>query len=496
MIDVRHRCLAVPLLLGSLLIGCDQRDPLAPSFALVNTPASLSASAVSHNQIDLTWQDNSSNESGFEVHRSITGPSGAYTLRATTGANITSYSDAGVDPSTQYCYKVRAFRTTGGNTSYSAFSTTACATTFAPPLPPVNAPSEMAVVPLTSEHISVSWIDNSDNEDGFRVERSAASTGPWTFVSTFGPNATSFTLGGLATEQQVCYRALAFNAQGTSAFSNVDCTTPPAWPSGLTAIGVTGPAIDLAWTDNSATEDGYEVQRAAPDEPWAAVADVPANSTAYRDAGVIADKTYYYKVRAKKDGGYSYSSDFASAASASAPPTAPANANAAPSSSTTIQVNWVDNSTNEDGFRVERSTDGGASWVHVGMTGGWGGPVADSARVSEVQVCYRVIAFNGQGDSPSSNVDCTAPPAGPTNLVLIAVDEYTVELTWTDNSAVEDGYHVLIGDFGREVIAQLPANSTSYRATDTNSYWYLYLGFDVVAAKDGGYSDFSNRAWP
>src|SRR5438046_3029762 len=86
---------AAPLVLATL-VPCDDADPLAPSFMVVSPPANLAASAFAFNQINLTWQDNSSNETGFEVFRSTTGPSGEFALRDTTGSRATSYGDFGV----------------------------------------------------------------------------------------------------------------------------------------------------------------------------------------------------------------------------------------------------------------------------------------------------------------------------------------------------------------------------------------------------------------
>ena len=315
--------LVVPACLAAGLAGCDDGKPslAAPSAAMVRAPASLTASAVSPDQIDVTWQDNVPNESGFEVHRSITGPAGTFTLLASTGAGVTSYGDAGLTPSTQYCYKVRAFKRADGKTSYSGFSNIACATTPAPPAP--TAPSGADAKPANSTTVDVRWIDNSTNEDGFRVQRSSDLGSTWTSVGTVGPNVTSSLDGGLASEQQVCYRVIAFNAGGNSAPSNDDCTAPPAAPTGLSATVVDEPAVDLAWTDNSAVEDGYEVQRAvAEGGPYSVVANLPANSTTYRDVAVISNTTYWYQVRAKKDGGFSDFSNVASAA-VSCVPTSP-----------------------------------------------------------------------------------------------------------------------------------------------------------------------------
>src|SRR5207244_4930510 len=101
-----------------------------------------------------------------------------------------------------------------------------------------------------SSTIYITRGNNAATEDGIRVERSASSAGPWETAARTGPNVTSYSDGGRATEQSVCYRVTAFNAQGDSPASNVDCTAPPAAPTDLKATGMGGPAVDLAWTDH------------------------------------------------------------------------------------------------------------------------------------------------------------------------------------------------------------------------------------------------------
>src|SRR5205085_8774031 len=136
--------------------------------------------------------------------------------------------------------KIRSIKTAASSPSYSTFSTTAWTTTPGPP----PAPSSANATPLSSSAVSITWVDNAATEDGFRVQRSASSAGPWETAATTGPNVTSYSDGGRASEQSVCYRVTAFNAPGDSPTSNVDCTTPPAAPTDLKATGVDGPAVD------------------------------------------------------------------------------------------------------------------------------------------------------------------------------------------------------------------------------------------------------------
>ena len=86
-------------------------------------PSDLTATAVSSSRIDLTWSDNSSDESGFEIERQ-SGGSG-FAQIATVGAETTSHADTGLAASTTYDYRVRA---TNAHDS-SAYSNTASATT-------------------------------------------------------------------------------------------------------------------------------------------------------------------------------------------------------------------------------------------------------------------------------------------------------------------------------------------------------------------------------
>lgn len=80
-------------------------------------PSSLTAIAVSSSRINLSWQDNSADETGFLVERKQ-GAGGAWAQAGTTGANITTFSDSGLVSGTTYFYRVAA-NTAGGASGYS-----------------------------------------------------------------------------------------------------------------------------------------------------------------------------------------------------------------------------------------------------------------------------------------------------------------------------------------------------------------------------------------
>src|SRR5262249_18817681 len=88
----------------------------------------LSASAASSSRIDLSWQDNSSNESGYTI-QSATSSSGPWSQVTTVGPGVTSYSNTGLSAATTYYYRVCAYNSAGA----SALSGPASATPRAPP---------------------------------------------------------------------------------------------------------------------------------------------------------------------------------------------------------------------------------------------------------------------------------------------------------------------------------------------------------------------------
>jgi subtilisin family serine protease len=72
-------------------------------------PSNLSAVAVSGSRIDLSWTDHSSVESGFKIEQKVES-GGTYTEIAVVGTNVSTYSNTGLDTSTTYYYRVKAYK--------------------------------------------------------------------------------------------------------------------------------------------------------------------------------------------------------------------------------------------------------------------------------------------------------------------------------------------------------------------------------------------------
>src|SRR5206468_2446784 len=110
----------------------------AVSEAGLSAPYGLAATAISGSQIALSWADSNTSESGFGVERSLDGVT--FAAVATTGQNVTTYTNGGLSSGVRYYYRVRAL---GGGNNNSGYSNTASAVTLALDTIPPSAPSTM-----------------------------------------------------------------------------------------------------------------------------------------------------------------------------------------------------------------------------------------------------------------------------------------------------------------------------------------------------------------
>jgi len=76
--------------------------------------------------------------------------------------------------------------------------------------------------------LQLDWTDTATNEDGFKIERKAGTSGTYAQAATVGANVTSYTDSTLVDGATYCYRLFAFNSAGNSPYSSEMCA--PARP--------------------------------------------------------------------------------------------------------------------------------------------------------------------------------------------------------------------------------------------------------------------------
>ena len=311
------------------------------------------------------------------------------------------------------------------------------------------------------------------------------------------------------------YRVLAFNAGGSSAYSDIaeattlapPLPTAPTAPSGLTATPSSHTQVDLSWSDNSSSEDGFRIVRCIGTgcTNFSEIFAPEANAVAHNDTGLAALTVYRYRVLAFNAGGNSTYSDIAEVTTLAPPaPAAPSGLTATPSSHTQVDVNWSDNSSSEDGFRIVRCTGTGCTnFSEIFATGPNVVAYSDTGRAPLTVYRYRVLAFNAGGNSAYSDIaDATTPaaplqpPAAPSNLTATPMSYSQVELSWSDNSSNENGFQierctgtvVSCGSFAQ--IGQVPFDINA--ATDAGLQGQTTYTYRVRAFNAAGQSAYSN----
>jgi subtilisin family serine protease len=540
------------------LLGDNQPAPTAPS-----APTGLTAVPITDSRIDLAWTDTSSNETGFRIRRKV-GNAGEWVVVATLGANISTWQNSELTAGTTYFYNVTAFNSSGE----SAVSNEAYATT---PITPPFAPTNLVAAVRSASRVDLTWIDNSTNESGFRIERRTGTATIWEQIGTVGVNTTNFQNSGLSGGTAYYYRVFAFNAVGVSESSNISGVTTqpddnggggggqPPGPINLQGAAFSPSQVNLTWIDRSDNESGFRIRRKIGiDGSWSVIANVDANSTSFQNTGLSSGLTYYYQINAVNSSGestpsnevsvtvpnntfiplnnglsarsnllrnqthfyqinvpigatrltilttgtgnvdlfvrfgnqpqisiyncrsinnssgeqcvfsypsagdwhimvagysnnisfYNLTATFQSGVQNELP-AAPTNLSARANSTTQIGLNWTDNSSNELLFRIRRREESNGVWLDLPTVQPNVTSYVDNAVSPGVTYFYSVTSLNGAGTSASSNevsISTTNSeaqvPAAPANLQATAVSPTQVNLTWADSSNNETGFRI------------------------------------------------------
>jgi hypothetical protein len=162
-------------------------------------------------------------------------------------------------------------------------------------------------------------------------------------------------------------------------------------------------------------------------------ATVPSTDS-YQDGIVYATD---HEISAVSAAGATMAFDFNAGQIPADPPATPNGLTATTTGHNSIDVAWVDNSSNEEGFSLERRESGDTNWMVVTDLGPNATSYSDSGLSQGTAYEYRVKAYNSAGDSNYSNTDTATttvpmPPTAPTGLAAMAVSENQVDLAWTN----------------------------------------------------------------
>lgn len=406
-----------------------------------SSPQNLTAEALSHNSIVLTWTDVSDLESGFHVQR-VVGNDENWREVAELDSNITTFTNYRLEEGTAYRYRVSSFT----RNTESAFSDIASATTL------LIAPTNLAAVRQSASQIILSWVDNSGAEDSYEIQRSLSAGGEFATIFETAANASVFVDEYLEQNTTFYYRLRAANSDQSSEWSNVSSATTtvyvPNAPSDLAAEATSPYQVRVTWTDNAINERGFIIQKSLDGEGnWLLAASYPTpDLTSGTIQGLISNTTYFLRTIAYNDSGWSDFSNIAQVTTDPGPPQAPGYLQAEAVDFENVALTWVDNATDETGFIIERMLTDEGQWVVADSTAENVAAYNYTNVIPRLTYLFRVRAYNDYGLSNWSNtVQVTIPDypiRAPSNLTASTAGIDRIRVTWRDRSDNEEGFIV------------------------------------------------------
>ncbi|HYG38805.1 MAG TPA: fibronectin type III domain-containing protein [Cytophagales bacterium] len=526
-------CISAPSTPVVVTVGNGSNTPAAPS--------NFVATASSPTILDLTWNDNSSNETGFEVYKANSS-NGPYTFLGLLGQNINTYSDTNLEPNTTYFYKVRAINNNGSSSVLSGSGTTA------QDLEAPSIPQNLIYVASIPTEIYLSWTASTDyvGVTGYQIYVNGALAGStentsYTLVATPGemysiyvkatdksgnlsPQSNQVAAGGINKGLKYSYYEgtwdllpdfSALTPAATGYVSNVTLT--PRLQDNNFAMQFEGYFYATetgTYTFYTSSDDGSKLYIGATE----VVNNDGLHGTQER-SGTIALTPGAYPIRItffEKGGGevlqarYQLTAGgiskqlipdvaFADYNLSSSLPTSPNSLVAEVAAYNRINLTWTDRSDNETGFEIYRSTTNNSNHQLIATVDAETTTYADLSLSGSTRYYYKVRAINDNGSSTFSNeVNKTTPvspntPNVPNTLVATADSPSQINVSWNDNSSNETGFEVhrsTMSNGAYTLVYSAAAGVTSFIDNNLDAYTTYY--YKVRAVNSGAYSAFSS----
>jgi len=170
-------------------------------------PTNLVASVISSSQINLSWTDNSNNETNFKIERKT--DQSNFTELVTVNANTTEYFDSNLIDGTNYFYRICAINI-AGNSGYSNEISR---------ITQLNSPTELSAIYSGANSVLLNWKDNSQSETGFKIERKSLIMFYFQ-IAEVNENTTSYVDTNFSGVGEFGYRVMAFNNIINSEYSD------------------------------------------------------------------------------------------------------------------------------------------------------------------------------------------------------------------------------------------------------------------------------------
>jgi len=436
-------------------------------------PVSTSATSILQTSCTANW-GSSTTATGYKLDVSTDNSFTTFVsgYNSKDIGNVTSYNATGLIANTTYYYRVRAYNT-GGDGNYS---NTITLTTL--PNPPVALVSTSATS-IVQTSCTANW-GSSTTATGYKLDISTDNSFT-TFVSGYNSkdigNVTSYNATGLIANTTYYYRVRAYNTGGDGNYSNtITLTTLPNPPVALVSTSATS-IVQTSCTANwgsSTTATGYKLDISTDNSFTTFVSGYNSkdigNVTSYNVTGLIANTTYYYRIRAYNTGGDSQNSNSITFTTLPNPPSAPTTITATSIVQTSFTARWNSSNT-ATGYRIDIATNNSFTVYLTGFNDKDVGNVLTfnvAGLSAKTSYYYRVRAYNTGGTSSSSSTitvtTLTNPAAAPLSLISSSCNDL-VTLKWKKSTGPDVIRYRIYG--GTSANPSIKIDSTTSSASDT-----------------------------
>ena len=164
------------------------------------------------------------------------------------------------------------------------------------------APSDLQLQQITPTMIQLSWQDNSDDEEGFKIDRRSDNSAWVEWYADLEVNTVAWVDSSATAGVSYAYRISAYGVDSTSTTieESIYAITPaPIAPSDLQLQQISPTMIQLSWQDNSDDEKGFKIDRRSDNSAWVEwYADLESNTVAWVDSNATPGIYNAYRVSA------------------------------------------------------------------------------------------------------------------------------------------------------------------------------------------------------
>ncbi len=272
--------------------------------------------------------------------------------------------------------------------------------------------------------------------------------------------------------------------------------------------------IRLTWTDESIDETRWLVERSAAGlNNWTVIASLPvavpggtSATVQYNDMTFLCSRSYDYRVRAYNEDGDYYSpyTPVLNAVPTCPALLPPADFAAAPASHTQINLTWTDSNTTETAYRIDQSSDRGATLALLALAPANTTSYTHGGLLCGTDYSYRARALRDHDSAVSNYTETqtsTTNPCPPLNAPVspaaTALSRTAIQFSWADGSPGETvTFHIERSPDGANwnAIASVPASQTSLIDSGLScgqTYFYRVRSF---RSADNNYSAYSTPA--